>query len=474
MEHQSEPREAMDLSAEPGRAIGASFRDPAGFIFFHQGAPYRQICEIGREDYEFLISSGLYDELTQAGLLVKHQEAPIGLGPAPNAWKVIQPEQVPFISYPYEWCFGQLKDAALATLEIQRRAIAKGMWLKDASAFNIQFINNKPVLIDTLSLARLPGGSPWIAYRQFCQHFLSPLALISHQDWRLGRLMRLNLDGIPLDLAARLIPGRKFMMPSLMIHLKLHAKSQMHFGGRKINIKKSNFSPQAMIGLLDSLQGTVKKLKWDPQGTQWAEYYDDTNYCEKATKHKQESVCEFLDILRPKSVWDLGANDGRYSELAASRAKQVISFDMDMAAVEQNYRRCRRHNFPNILPLVMDLSNPSPAVGWALKERDSLMERGPADTLLALALVHHLVVGNNLPYGAVAKFFSRITNNLIIEYVPPEDSQVKRLMVSRDFSGVHDLGCEAFKEAFGSHFIFEQAKPLNDSARVLYLMRSKK
>lgn len=453
--------------------LGASFRDPAGFVFTHEDVLYRQVNQAGRKDFDLLLDSGLYGELLEAGLLIPHEEAAPGLAQGPEAYKIIRPQAVPFVSYPYEWCFGQLKDAARATLDIQHRALERGMCLKDASAFNIQFVAGRPVFIDTLSFERYQEGSPWVAYRQFCSHFLAPLALMAYRDWRLGRLSGLYLEGIPLDLAQGLLPKRALLSPALMMHIKLHAKSQAHFGDRKVDVKKKAFGKMAMLGLLDSLSGAVKKLSWQPQGTQWSEYYDETNYSDRAAGHKLELVKEFLALISPSTVWDLGANTGVFSRAAAEHCDLVVSFDLDMAAVEQNYRQCLAEGEARILPLVLDLSNPSPNLGWSLSERDSLTQRGPAGAVLALALVHHLAIGNNLPYGHIAQFMARLAPWLLIEFIPPQDSQAQRLLANRDQAGLHDLSLEAFESAFEQWFKVREAKPVADSQRVMYLMQAK-
>jgi hypothetical protein len=184
----------------------SSFRDPSGFLFIREGILYRQVNQVYREDYSRLMDSGLYEKLVKNGLLITHAETDIQPADGVLSYKVICPERVPFISYPYEWSFGQLQDAALATLSIQRRALKLGMSLKDASAYNIQFPKGKAMLIDTLSFEQYQEGEPWVAYRQFCQHFLAPLALMAYKDVRLNQLLRIYIDGIPLDLASKLLP----------------------------------------------------------------------------------------------------------------------------------------------------------------------------------------------------------------------------------------------------------------------------
>ncbi|MEW5912842.1 MAG: SAM-dependent methyltransferase [Thermodesulfobacteriota bacterium] len=463
------------MPAETGgpRRLGASFRDPAGFVFAQDGTLYRQVNLAGAADYDLLMSSGLYQELVQAGLLVAHEEAPLELAPEPGTHKVLRPQAAPFVSYPYEWCFGQLKEAALTTLEVQRRALVRGLCLKDASAYNVQFWGVRPMLIDTLSLERYQEGRPWVAYRQFCSHFLAPLALMALKDWRLGRLLRIDLDGLPLDLAQALLPRRALLSPGLLMHIGLHAKSQARFGDRKVEVKDKAFSRRAMLGLVESLQGAVQRLSWRPQGTPWAAYYDDTNYSQAAARNKAELVRQMLAAAGPRTVWDLGANTGLYSRVAAETAGLVVSFDLDMAAVEQNFRRCQQDGERRILPLVMDLNNPSPDLGWDWCERDSLAVRGPAEAALALALVHHLVIGNNLPFARIAALLARLCRWLVVEYIPPDDSQVQRLLANRQAAGLHDLSLEAFEAAFGRFFQVQQSRPLAESGRVLYLMRAK-
>ena len=217
------------------------------------------------------MESGLYDRLVKAGLLVPHVEAEQDSA-TPEAYKIIQPEHVPFISYPYEWSFGQLKDAALATLSIQRRALKVDMSLKDASAYNIQFLRGKATLIDTLSFEMYKEGQPWVAYRQFCQHFLAPLALMAVRDVRLNQLLRVYIDGVPLDLASGLLPASTRFNFGLLTHIHLHATAQRRYSGAEVKSRAATMSRQAMTGLIDSLDSAIRKLEWKPGGTEWGNY----------------------------------------------------------------------------------------------------------------------------------------------------------------------------------------------------------
>jgi hypothetical protein len=416
------------------------------------------------------MDSGLYQALVNDNLLIPHEEISMESPLPERAYKIIRPEPIPFISYPYEWCFSQLRDAALTTLKIQKEALGFGMSLRDSSAYNIQFKNGRPVFIDTLSFGKHHEGEPWIAYRQFCQHFLAPLALASYRDMRLSQLLRIHIDGLPLDLASCLLPWHTRLRFPLLSHIHLHARSQKHFADKPVDVKQQRMSRYAFMGILNSLESAVKKLKWRPGGSEWAEYYQDTNYSPKAFEHKKTIVAGFLDKVRPASVWDLGANVGIFSRLAGDRGIPTVSFDVDPAAVEKNYLDCVARGDTSILPLVIDLTNPSPGIGWENTERMSLKERGPADAVLALALVHHLAISNNIPLSKIAGFLNDISRRLIIEFVPKADSQVQRLLATRE-DIFPDYTRQAFEEEFRHYFTVYDSVDIQESQRTLYLMR---
>lgn len=455
--------------------VPGSFRDPAGFLFRKSGSLYRQVNNSYRENYDSLMESGLYDTLTRGSWMVAHEEAKTSLAPRPDAYKVIEPELIPFISYPYEWCFSQLRDAALLTLKIQTVALDHGMSLRDASAYNIQFRGAQPIFIDTLSFEVLREGAPWVAYRQFCQHFLAPLALMSFVDVRLGRLLRSSLDGIDLDLTSALLPRSSKLRPALLLHIVQHAKSQRRHqsGGGEAAAKKTRaFSANAMKGLIDNLKSGIEHLDPPSGPSVWADYYQQDSYTPGAFDHKKTLVREFLAAAKPQKVWDLGGNTGEFSRLAVEEGAHTVSFEMDPAAVEANYHQAAKDGETQLLPLVLDLTDPSPAIGWALQERDSFASRGPADLALALALIHHLAISNNVPLPAVARFFSEITDWLIIEFVPKEDPKVRLLLSSRE-DIFEDYHLKGFEEAFKEFFVVKRKESVEDSARTLFLMRAR-
>ena len=456
--------------------LGSSFRDPSGFIFLADSTIYRQINASYADDWSLLGESGLLHELTSRGLLVAHEPFPLSSAFSDSAIAVIKPEHVPFVSYPYEWSFSQLQDAALTTLEIQNLSLARGMTLKDASAYNIQFLRGRPTFIDTLSFESYREGEPWIAYGQFCRHFLAPLALMALDDVRLGALLRLYLDGIPLDLTAHLLPGSTKLRPGLLAHIHVHARAQR--GDTRPTADKkakpAQVSKNAMLALIDSLEGTVRSLHWEPNATEWSDYYADTNYTAAAMGDKHRLVAEFIAAADPQNrvCWDLGANTAEFSKLASEQGFYTIAMDGDGAAVEKAYLSVRETHEASILPLCIDLTNPSPTLGWANAERDSVIARGPAGLVLSLALVHHLVIGNNVPLPLLAQFFSNIGEFVICEFVPKHDSQVERLLRSREDIFV-DYDEAGFETAMGEHFDMVRSEPVAGTERRLYLMRKR-
>ncbi len=452
------------------KKISASFRDPSGFLFEEDGRLLRQVNDGGREDYDRLIDSGLYDKLISRGLLIPHSELAHHVGMTADAYKVLEPEQVPFISYPYEWSFSQLQDAALATIEIQRIALEYGMSLKDASAYNIQFVKGQPVLIDTLSFEHYKEGEPWIAYGQFCRHFLAPLALMSYRDVRLNRLMQIYLDGLPLDMVSALLPLRTRFSFSILIHIHLHARSQKKYAHKPQAVKKARISKQRLQGLILGLKLAVERLRIHKQKTEWGRYYTFTNYSEASFNHKKEILSGMIRNVAPDSVWDLGANTGEFTQLASDAGADCIAFDIDPLAVDVAYRCIKKNKIKTILPLLLDLCNPSPGIGWNHTERMSLKQRSLPDTVMALALIHHLAISNNLPLEKIASFFHELCTNLVIEFVPKTDSQVKKLLASRKdiFSHYHEDG---FKKAFEKYFEILEVHEIKESDRSLFLMK---
>ncbi len=453
---------------------GSSFRDPSGFIFYRNEEVYRQINQLYKQDYDLLFSSGLYENLVSKGKLIPHLEVDISAPQPKSFYKIIKPKQIPFISYPYEWSFSQLRDAALLTLNIQKVALNFGMTLKDASAYNIQFIDGHPIFIDTLSFTRYFDGNPWVAYRQFCQHFIAPLALMSKKEIRTNEFLKLYIDGIPLYLASKFLPITTWLNFGLLSHIHIHALAQKNYKIKDVHLKKSSssMSKNSLIALIENLEKTIKNLNWEPQGTDWLDYYGETNYSEDSFIRKKDIVKDFLSEILPKTILDLGANTGVFSRLGVEiQGCYVVSADIDPGAVEINYNETKREKIKNILPLVVDLTNPSPSIGWNNAERSSFTRRAKADVVMALALIHHLAISNNLPLGEISKSLAEMCEYLIIEFVPKEDSQVQKLLAARD-DIFPEYTINGFISTFEKDFqLIKQIKICN-SDRSILLMKS--
>lgn len=452
----------------PSRLAG-SFRDPSGYVFRHEGFIYRWVAREYAETYLALERSGLFAELFERGWLAPHEE--VSLPHCQEAFKVIRPQQIPLISYPYEWCFGQLKAAALLTLDIQIAAMARGFSLKDASNYNIQFVGAFPMLIDTLSFEPYVPGRPWIAYRQFCQHFLAPLLLVHYRDVRFLKHLSTDVQGIPLDLASKLLPWTSLMNLSVLSHIHLHVQTGARASGRDDSRNsKAHVSEAGLTGILENLRGLVRRLKWEPSASTWRDYYSATNYSDESMRHKQQIIEQTIDAFpsKPTLALDFGGNTGRYSRLFSARKTYVATLDVDVSCVEISYRQTQKESDRLVLPMVLDLANPSPAIGWANRERETLEQRvaGGAGAVMALALIHHLVISLNIPMRGVAEYFSKFASRLIIEWVPASDSQVQRLLASRILPP--DYTEDSFREAMGQFFPRHTATRIYGSERSIY------
>lgn len=453
-----------------------SFRDPSGGVFKNKEEVYRSVFPPGVEDFEAARDRGVYDELIRRGLLLSHDVVDIGgLTPEGSVYCLRHP-RLPMISYPWEWPFSMLKDAALIHLDAMETLIPSGFWLKDASAFNVQYDGRRMLLIDTLSVGLRAPDSPWVGYGQFCSHFLAPLCMAAYVDIRTLGLWRNYINGYPLDMATRMLPKRRRYRPGVFMHLSLHAGFQ-NYADRAKDVREtkskaaSKVSDRGLEGLIRSLRRTVEGVSWKPRSGLWERYSGIRTYGEEDVKRKSEYVEKLVKRLKPGTVWDLGANTGEFSLIAASQGCFVVSIDGDPACTEQIYKKSLdRLDGKRILPLTMDLANPSPGLGWNGSERMSLNDRSPADLVLALALIHHLVLSACVPLTLVASWFAELGRHLLVEYVPREDPMVKRLLAHRN--GQHlPYSPEAFRSAFGKFFDFIDEKTLANGRKLILCKR---
>ena len=443
----------------------SSFKDPDTVVFTKDNEIYRQINNTYKDNYEHLMNSGLYKFLTDKGLLINHVEVEDNI-----SYKIIKPEKV-FISYPWEWSFSQLKNAALTTLTIQKISLKYDMSLKDANCYNIQFRGSNAVLIDTGSFEKYVEGQPWAAYKQFCENFLAPLLLMAYKDVRLNSLLTTNINGLPLDLVSKLLPCSTYFDINILMHIHLHAKMQNVIGSshkRKLSV---NISKQSQIALSDSLTKLINKLNPRVAKTEWGNYYDFTNYNDASFDHKKKIILEYKNIVNPAKVWDFGANTGVFSRIFKESANEILSLDIDPAAVERNYICSSSKQEENIFPLVFDLTNPSPAVGFNNCERKTLTQRAEnVDLVMALALIHHLRITYNIPFYKMRDYFSKIAPYLIIEFVEKKDSQIQKMLLNRK-DIFEDYNMKNFEEEFTKRYEILNKTQIDGSCRFMYLMR---
>ena len=435
-------------------------------MFERDGQLYRAVSPSGMSDYRMLMESGLYEALQKERLLVSHEEVSADNTEDDDIATVLRPDRVPFFSYPYEWCFSQLQDAALLTLRVLRLAMDHGMTLKDATAFNVSFIGCRPVFVDTLSFTAYEEGAPWAGYRQFCEFFLAPLLLMKYRGMPAQQLLRVWSSGVPLPVAVRLLPVSARMKPGALMHVFMHARAMRDSAAAPPERRRSQ-PKRNTLALIENLETTVRSLRMPKRRTEWTEYYDDTVYDEHAFAIKRDTVAEWTKRLSPASVWDFGSNAGLVSERDPASGSYTMCFEKDERVVDAAYRAHRDHASTGFA--VMDLVNPSPSLGWAHAERDSLAHRGPADLVLYLALLHHIALHGGIPFARQAAYLAQVTKHCIVEWVPPGDPNIPR-MVSAIAGLPPWYTHEHFLRAFSEKFSIERELEVGSSRRRLYLL----
>ena len=447
-------------------------------MFRHDGRLLRAIFTPALADFAFLESCGLLEKLVSDGSLVTHTNVDMATLAVDECdaqpSRVIAPSELPWISYSHEWTHGQLQAAALHTLDVMTVSLEHGMWLQDAASSNIQFVGSKPVLIDTLSLVRYTEGSLWAGYGQFCRHFLAPLALMHAFDSRMAGMLLSFPDGIPLDMAAALLPKTSWLNPGIVAHIHMHAKATRAAGSRPTSgASAGSLSKIQLLGLLDSLRGLVvgSGPKIDASRSQWGGYDAEDGYTDKARSSKEQIISGWLKGLSGRVTVDYGANAGRYSRLAAEFSQVVLAVEPDTMAAEQLYARTVEHHLDaaGIQTVRMDVLAPSPGIGLHGTERPGWFERLEADTVMALALIHHICLAAGIPLQEAVRTLSRGTRHLILEWVPSDDPQAKRLGAarSRTFTDYTQPALEQYLSELG---IIRGKREVDDSMRTLYLI----
>jgi hypothetical protein len=448
----------------------SSYRDPSGFIFEKEDTVFRQVNIVFKDQYNHFISSGCYNHLQKKELLISHEEVKNNLLNSPDYYVILKPEKISFISYPYEWSFEMLKDAALLTLQLVKECLPFGVILKDATPYNIQWHHGKLIFIDTLSFEKYDSSTPWIAYRQFCECFLSPLLLMHYTDQPLQPLLLAYPEGIPLSISKSLLPWRSRFSFHTYLHIHLHEKFSSKSIGKEA-YKKNNFSEKKLQRLIDSLQSLIQSLQWKGRSTTWGNYYEEANQRSDYLEQKKNIITSWIkELPEIRTAVDLGANEGEFSHLLAKKNIRVIATDFEHTPINNLYKRIIKESEKNILPLIIDLANPSPSIGLNNEERVSFIERTRVDLSLALALIHHLAIGKNIPFEKVAELFNKISNYVIIEFVPKSDEKVQH-MLSQKKDIYYNYTEENFVKIFEKYFSIIDKKHILGTERVLFLMK---
>jgi len=456
-------------------ANAGSFRDRDGRVYHFQERIFRGLSESALENYRQLQARPFYTSLAASGKVIGTREIPFEENPLPgdikSQWSgFLEHDPVPVISYPYEWTFSMLKAAAGLQLHLVERALNNGFTLKDATPYNIQFVNRKPVFIDIPSFEPLREGEPWSGYRQFCEMFLFPLLLQVYKGCDFQPFMRAAIDGIDVQVAASLFGFRDRFRKGVMSHVWLQSKLDRRFGGSSENVRSSlksaGFNRELILVNVRKLQKLITRLEWKAVGSEWGDYSGFHNYSEDDHRLKEEFIRRAVVEEKPGTVWDIGCNTGQFSRIAASECTRVVSTDIDHVAVERLFLNPDTPD--NILPLVQNVADPSPNWGWRNRERSDLQTRSRPELVLCLALIHHVVITANIPLAEFIDWLASLTDKLVIEYVSREDDKVKALLRNKQ-DKYQDYSRESLEANIKRHFDIRLQQRVNDGDRTLYL-----
>lgn len=474
------PEEGSGTISTGPRFDPGSFRDPTNRVVRHGGEIFRLLDHRAAEAWSKLRSSRIFRDASDDGRLVPTRELTpeeisaldLPTGTQEGPWSVVlEHEPVPFISYPFEWSFGMLRDAALLQLELLDAALEEGLTLKDASPYNLQWRGARPQFIDIGSFTPWSQGEPWVGYRQFCQLFLFPLLLRAYKDVAFQPLLRGSLEGIAPANFASLMSWRDRLRPGVLIHGWLQARFLRRFADSDRDLhrelRQSGFDRRLIQNNVRAMAKLLRKLEWRRSRSEWAAYDEECSYDSEGRAAKERFVRQALSSRHWKRVWDLGCNTGSYSEIAAEHSELVVAFDGDELSVERLYQRQKQTGGTRILPLVMDLRQPTPGLGWRGRERASLEDRGKPDMVLCLALIHHLAISASIPMTEVLDWLRNLGGELVIEFPHRDDPMVQRLL--RPKLEPHEAyRREVFEAELAGRFEIHRSERLPAGTRSLY------
>ncbi|HEY1739171.1 MAG TPA: methyltransferase [Acidimicrobiia bacterium] len=454
-------------------AESASFRDPDASVFYAGDRVLRGLHERAAGDWQMLSGTKFFPAFTADGRIVPTKAVdPIADSAISGTYDVVlEHERIPFISYPYEWTFGMLRDAAVLHLEIMLAALDEGMSMKDGYSFNVQWRGATPTFIDIGSFERIPNG-PWIGYRQFCQTFLYPLMLDAYLRVPFQKYLLGHLDGLePTDML-RLLSGRRRLRKGVFSNVYLHsvAERRVTKGGQQIkeDLGKAGFGAELSKSTVRKLLKLVRGMRSKRSESGWKNYRTTCSYSDDDRDAKAAFLRQVLDGHPSTLAYDLGANDGIYARMVAERGGYVVAVDSDDVTVDAMYRSLRADGITNVLPLALNLVDPSPARGWRGEERRAFFDRARPDLVLALALVHHLALTANVPLDQIVSWLHSMGGTLVIEFVEPHDPMAKQLLDNKRSGLFPDYRIDAFEKLLEERYTVVNRTPLPGGTRTLY------
>jgi len=470
----AEVNSADSFSVEAG-----SFRDRDGRIYRSGDRIIRGVSQLALDEFQKLQSTRFYTNFLDKGQLVESRILPSDQVPLSEdlqqQWAgFLEHSLVPVISYPYEWTFGMLRDAALLQLDLIEAAIKEGMTLKDATPYNVQFVSGRPVFIDIPSFETLPAGAPWAGYRQFCEMFLFPLMLQAYKGIHFQPFMRAGIDGVGIQTATRLFGFRDRFRSGVLTHVWLQAKLDSRYGSTSQNVrselKSAGFNKEMILANIRKMRKLLSKLSWQGDGSEWGSYEEFHNYSEDDHLLKESFIEECVAASEANLVWDIGCNTGQFSKIAAKNARQVVAMDLDHFAVERLNREIKAEGVDNILTLVQNVADPSPNWGWRNSERTDLNTRARPDLVLCLALIHHVVISANIPLEEFIGWLADASDQLVMEYVSRSDDKVEALLRNKE-DKYSDYSRQNLERTLERHYGIVRQLSLESGNRFLYWCR---
>jgi hypothetical protein len=467
------------MNSEQADFVEGSFRDRHSRVLRSDGRVIRVLDATAAAEWQALAKSPFLSEAMAQGRVVPTREIDLArAGTSDPRWTLaLEHDRIPFLSWPYEWSFGMLKDAARLHLQLLVESLDAGFTMKDGSAYNLQWVGASPSFIDLGSFEQWKSGAPWAGYRQFCQLMLFPLMVQAHLDIDFQPLLRGSLEGLDVGFVNKTFGLSRRSRKGVFTHVYLQSALTDRVSNTRRDIRKdlasAGFNQELVKSNARRMLGLIEKLDWGRSRSEWGDYTEEHNYSDEDHQKKAQFVRDAAARENAELCWDLGANTGQFSAIAAEHSTQVIAADIDALAVERHYQHLKTHGPGNILPLVYNVADPSPGLGWRGLERPALEERGRPELILALALVHHLVISVNLPMAELIAWFAGLTRRaLVIEFVAREDDMVQRLLRNRE-DQYHDYHPEFLKACLEQHFTIQASLTVNQANRSLYYCRKR-